>query len=202
MKAEASGAGTKGVPRGERERQILDIAAEQFAVHGFAGASMATIAERAGISKPLIYSYFGSRDQLHLACVHRAGEPLVAAVAAAQGNAPAGARAARTMRAIFSTLDEHRHDWAVLYDPTLPTVTPSGEAAREYRKALNGMGAAGATEVLAASGSTDTDDRSLLTHIWFSTVSAAVRWWQENPEHTAEDMAQRCERIFTALTMV
>ena len=106
------------------------------------------------------------------------------------------------MRAIFATLDEHRHDWAVLYDPTLPAATASGKAAHEYRKALNGMGAAGTTEVLAASGSTDPDDRSLLTHIWFSTVSAVVRWWQDHPEHTAEDMAQRCERIIAALTTV
>ncbi|MBJ8344852.1 TetR/AcrR family transcriptional regulator [Antrihabitans sp. YC2-6] len=200
MKSEPAVAGTKGVPRGEREQQILDVAAAEFASRGFTGASMASIAERAGISKPLIYSYFGSRDQLHLACIRRAGEPLVAAVAAAQTDVPAGARAARTMAAIFAALAEHRFDWAVLYDPTLPSDTISGAAAHDYRKALNGMGAAGATEVLAAEQNTDPDDRSLLTHIWFGTVSAVVRWWQDHPEHTADDMAKRCERIFSALT--
>ncbi|WP_223273975.1 TetR family transcriptional regulator [Nocardia cerradoensis] len=49
-----------------------------------ANASLAELASAAGISKPLIYAYLGSRDGLHQACVHRAGRSLVDAFAAAQ----------------------------------------------------------------------------------------------------------------------
>jgi AcrR family transcriptional regulator len=66
-------AGTKGVPRLDRETQILDIASEQFGTHGFAATSVAAIAERAGISKPLIYNYFGSKEGLYEACLDRGG---------------------------------------------------------------------------------------------------------------------------------
>lgn len=197
--AVANNAGTKGVPRGEREGQILDIAAAEFGLRGYAAASVATIATKAGISKPLIYSYFGSRDLLHLECVRRAGEPLVEAVSGAQTAGPAPERAARTLRAIFGALEGRRYDWAVLYDPTMPPTGVGSEAAHEYRKALNTMGATGAHEVLAAGGNADRDDLSLLTHIWFSTVTAVVRWWLEHPGHSADDMAARCERIFAAL---
>ena len=68
-----SNAGTKGVPRLEREDQILTVASEIFAAESFAAANIQAIADRAGISKPLIYNYFGSKDGLFLACIERAG---------------------------------------------------------------------------------------------------------------------------------
>ena len=61
------GGGTKGVPRADREQQIVSIAIDEFAEHGYAGASMLSIAGRAGISKPLVYQYFGSKDGLYAA---------------------------------------------------------------------------------------------------------------------------------------
>ncbi|MEO6470728.1 MAG: helix-turn-helix domain-containing protein, partial [Aeromicrobium sp.] len=53
-------AGTKGVPRLDRENQILDVAAQEFAAQGYAATNLAVIADKAGISKPLIYNYFAS----------------------------------------------------------------------------------------------------------------------------------------------
>ena len=66
-------AGTKGVPRLDRETQILDIASEHFGTHGFAATSVAAVAAGAGISKPLVYSYFGSKEGLYEACLERGG---------------------------------------------------------------------------------------------------------------------------------
>src|SRR6185312_7553136 len=84
MAETGGGVGTKGVPRADREQQILDAAVAEFGGSGYAHASMAAIARRAGISKPLIYEYFGSKDGLYLACLNRAGTHLVDRVAAAQ----------------------------------------------------------------------------------------------------------------------
>ena len=60
--------GTKGVPRADRTEQILAVAIDEFAERGYSGASMVTIATAAGISKPLIYQYFGSKDGLRKTC--------------------------------------------------------------------------------------------------------------------------------------
>lgn len=193
--------GTKGVPRGERERQILDIAAAEFAAHGYARASVTDIARRAGISKPLIYNYFKSRDGLFLACLHRAGSPLVRAVAAAQTPAPPHLRAADTLAAIFDTLQSRPHDWSIVYDPTVPPSSPIDQEARQYRDRLNELGALGVADVLADAGDHDPADRSLLTQVWFGAVSAMVRWWQAHPAETADDMVARSRRVIAALTM-
>ncbi|AHH97851.1 hypothetical protein GCM10010174_00370 [Kutzneria viridogrisea] len=192
-------AGTKGVPREERERQILDEAAAEFGTHGYAHASVAEIANRAGISKPLVYSYFESKDGLFLACLHRAGPPLVQAVAAAQHPVPGRQRAADTLAAIFTTLEPRPHDWSIVYDPTVPAGSPIEQQARKYRRALNRLGAVGVSEVLADVGGYDAKDESLLTQVWFGVVTAMVRWWQQHPAQTASDMIARSQRVIAAL---
>ncbi|WP_019629958.1 TetR/AcrR family transcriptional regulator [Actinomadura atramentaria] len=196
--------GTKGVPRPEREAQILAAAGREFGTRGHAGASVSRIAAASDVSKPLVYSYFGSREQLHLACVRAAGDRLVAAVRAAEDaapDAPAADRAARTLNALITALDGRRTDWHVLYDPTLPPpeTDSASAAARRYRAALNGMGAAGVADVLARAGDTDPDDGDLLTRIWFATVTAVVRWWDDHPDRTAAELTTRCTRLLTTL---
>ncbi len=45
-------------------RRILDAATEEFAAHGVAGARVDRIAAASGASKPMLYRYFGSKEQL------------------------------------------------------------------------------------------------------------------------------------------
>lgn len=58
--------------RADREQQMLDVAEEVFSEQGFTATTMDEIAERCGVSKPLLYDHFGSKDGLLLACVARA----------------------------------------------------------------------------------------------------------------------------------
>ncbi|MEM0906667.1 MAG: TetR/AcrR family transcriptional regulator [Pseudomonadota bacterium] len=54
------------------KRAILDASLIEFSEHGHAGARIDSIAERAGVSKPLIYSYFGDKDALYAAALREA----------------------------------------------------------------------------------------------------------------------------------
>lgn len=47
------------------KRRILQAALEEFCQLGHDGARVDTIAERAGVSKPMIYAYFGNKDDLY-----------------------------------------------------------------------------------------------------------------------------------------
>jgi AcrR family transcriptional regulator len=57
---------------GRSRRAILDAALVEFAEQGHAGARIDAIAARAGLSKPLIYSYFGDKDALYAAALREA----------------------------------------------------------------------------------------------------------------------------------
>lgn len=188
------GAGTKGVPRADREQQMLDAAAEEFSLHGYAHASMVDVARRAGISKPLVYDYFGSKEGLYLACLDRAGTRLVDGIAAVQQGTSLK-RAVDTLGAIFAALDGRPFDWAVVFDGTLPQGSEVHDAARAYRRRLAELGAQGTSEVLQGSGITDPGDQSLLSTVWASAVSAIVEWWLAHPDESAAAMAERCARM-------
>ncbi len=51
------------------DERMLDAAVREFARHGFAGASMGAVAERAGTTKPTLYANFGSKEELFAASV-------------------------------------------------------------------------------------------------------------------------------------
>lgn len=79
----------KGTPRAprmkrdERERQLLDVAEEVFAENGYQDTTMELIAAEAGITKPVIYDHFGSKENLLVAVVARAREDLLSSTRAA-----------------------------------------------------------------------------------------------------------------------
>src|SRR5271154_210159 len=63
--------GTKRLPRAVREQQMLDAAVLMFSVNGYHETSMDTIAAAAQISKPMLYLYYGSKEDLFGACLNR-----------------------------------------------------------------------------------------------------------------------------------
>jgi AcrR family transcriptional regulator len=71
------------VPRVLREQQLLELAEQLFAERGYAGASMDELARRAGVTKPVVYELFGSKDGLFAACIDRSIERLAEDITAA-----------------------------------------------------------------------------------------------------------------------
>ncbi|STY42091.1 HTH-type transcriptional repressor AcnR [Listeria booriae] len=53
----------------DKRAKILDVAVEEFASHGYKAASTNRICEVAGVSKGLIFHYFGSKEKLYTAAV-------------------------------------------------------------------------------------------------------------------------------------
>lgn len=66
--------------RAERRAQLLAIALDLFATEGFHHVSMDDIAERAEVSKPVLYRHFPSKLDLYLAVVDEQGAILLDAV--------------------------------------------------------------------------------------------------------------------------
>jgi AcrR family transcriptional regulator len=99
---------------------MLDAAVAVFSAAGFHDASMDEIAARAGISKPMVYAYLGSKEELFTACLHREGTRLMEAVVAAVAPPvapplPPDEQLWRGLRAFFAFVGAHRDGWRVLY---------------------------------------------------------------------------------------
>ena len=68
---------------------MLDAAVRVFSQRGYHAASVDEIAETAGISKPMVYAYLGTKEELFTACLHREGIRLIEALVASSGAAAA-----------------------------------------------------------------------------------------------------------------
>src|SRR5438477_480036 len=65
------------LPAVQRRRQLLDVSLEVFAQRGFHGASMAEVAEAAGVTKPVLYQHFKSKRDLYLELLDDVGQRLL-----------------------------------------------------------------------------------------------------------------------------
>ena len=68
------------LPRHERRRQLLDAALEVFVERGYHAAAMDEIAERAGVSKPVLYQHFPGKLELYLALLDESVDGVVETV--------------------------------------------------------------------------------------------------------------------------
>jgi AcrR family transcriptional regulator len=195
-----SNAGTKGVPRVDRENQILDIASAEFGERGYAGASVAAIAQRAGISKPLIYNYFESKEGLFLAAVERAGTLIADEIErVAEGESEGFVRGLETLQGIFTILESQPYIWKLFFDESAPRTGPLAAAIGGYVDRITKTADEGVTVLMHEHGVHDRLDISAMTAVWLSVVDALVNWWLAHPDQTAEQMTRRCARLLGAL---
>lgn len=71
---------TTRLPAAERRRQLLEVALQVFADKGFYGTSMNEVAEAAGVTKPVLYQHFTSKEALYRELVDELGTRLERAI--------------------------------------------------------------------------------------------------------------------------
>ena len=108
--------GTKRLPRAVREQQMLDAAVKVFAANGFSDASMDAMAAQAQISKPMLYLYYGSKDELFSACLARESAKFIDAMSVGFNPALRQRDQTRTVvREFRRYVHENADSWRVLY---------------------------------------------------------------------------------------
>jgi AcrR family transcriptional regulator len=94
------------LPRPARRRQLLSAAQSVFVAQGYHAAAMDDIAERAGVSKPVLYQHFPSKLELYLALLDQHAEALVARVhEALESTTDNHQRVAASVQAYFDFVD-------------------------------------------------------------------------------------------------
>ncbi|WP_167121197.1 TetR/AcrR family transcriptional regulator [Amycolatopsis viridis] len=114
---------------------MLEVAEVVFAERGFAAASMDEIAERVGVSKPMLYEYFHSKEGLLLACVAQARAELREVTErAVEGCTDARTALRSGLRAFFVFARERRQGWSLLRHELALIGTSASEALEATRR--------------------------------------------------------------------
>jgi AcrR family transcriptional regulator len=108
--------GTKRLPRAVREQQMLDAAVQIFSVNGYHETSMDAIAAEAQISKPMLYLYYGSKEELFGACLDRELQRFIDEVRQTIDFTQSPKDLLRNaVLAFLNYIDTNRASWMVLY---------------------------------------------------------------------------------------
>lgn len=169
------------MPRHARERQMIEAAIESFGIQGFHGASMDQIALDAGISKPMLYAYFDSKDGLYLACLRRAGLDLIDSVRSSfNSELNAEAQLRNGFMAFLGYIKDHRAAWNLVRNETLLGQPVFPEEMEHIRALLRQM----VRELLFESSLThevdrgELDDAALpMAAMLLGATEAIANWW-------------------------
>src|SRR3954452_4382335 len=105
------------VPREVRARQLVELGEQLFAERGFAKTSMDELARRAGVTKPVIYELFGSKEGLFEACLEGLAMRLAESIAeAARGAGDPEGRLRAGGLAFLRFAAENRVAYELLYE--------------------------------------------------------------------------------------
>ena len=108
------------LPRSARRRQLLGAAQEVFVAQGYHAAAMDDIADRAGVSKPVLYQHFPGKLDLYLALLEEHAAAMVDAVREALASTTDNKqRVAATIEAYFRFVDEDGGAFRLLFESDL-----------------------------------------------------------------------------------
>lgn len=178
--------------RDDRMEQTLNVAHGLFAERGYADVKMDEIAAAVGVTKPLLYNYFGNKERLYIACMERAGDALEKEVgeAVAATKSPGDALGAG-VHAFFAFLDNDRPAWLVLFDETLPQAGEVAERVAEYRGNILAFVSA---SMLAQLPSDKREGAKVeieaLSTALLGAAEALARWWLRTEAVSANEAAE------------
>jgi AcrR family transcriptional regulator len=103
------------LPATERRALILDAAGRLFGAHGYDATPLEQIAAAAGVTKPILYRHFASKQDLYLALLdrHRDDLPTFTAGLTLEGDAAARLRA--VLDGWFAYVEAHAYSWRMLF---------------------------------------------------------------------------------------
>lgn len=176
--SKSSGMPTSGerLARAQRERLMLEAAGEAFASRGFHGSSMDEIAHASGVSKPMLYRYFDSKEDLYAAYLRATGRELVDRVRAPETRGqPPQVRLREGLRAFLTYVAEHRAGWAVLHGETAGP--PAAQIAREVAELR-------ARIILML---TNLFGDAAFAHAFAGAAESLATWWVNEPEASVDE---------------
>ncbi len=163
------------MPRSERRAQLLDAAQAVFVQHGYHAAAMDEIADRAGVSKPVLYQHFPGKLDLYLALLDTNCVTLEALVREAleTGEGDNEVRVRATIAAYFDFVTREDAAFRMVFESDLT----SEPQVRSRLDSLEMACAEAIAEVIAEDTGVDDERALLLGSALAGMAQVAARHW-------------------------
>ncbi len=178
------------LPRPARRKQLLGAAQEVFVAHGYHAAAMDDIAERAGVSKPVLYQHFPGKLELYLALLDQHSDDLVAKVRRAlESTTDNRQRVAASVAAYFDFVDGNGSDREGAFRLVFESDLKSEPAVRERVERM----VSECVDAIAQTIAHDTgfrEEEALLLSVGLSGLAeVGARWWLASDRRLSKERA-------------
>ena len=184
-----------------RRAQLLSVAREVFAEDGYPGAAMEKIAQRAGVTKPVLYQHFEGKKELYLALLDSDMSRLLAQVSGAIESAHDNpSRIRKGLAAYFNYIEANVDSFRLLFRETMG-------ADPEFRESIDRFHDAAATSIgaiIADETGKSQELAELLARGIMGMSEAAATWWLDRKQEIekaelVESLAELAWRGLAAL---
>jgi len=180
-------AGTR-LPRPARRRQLLGAAQEVFVAQGYHAAAMDEIAERAGVSKPVLYQHFPGKLELYLALLDESVEELVGIVREALSSTTDNKqRVPATFKAFFDFVGSSGEAFRLVFESDLS----NEPAVRERLHRTMGDCADMISQFIREDAGLSDDEAHLLGMALVGMAQVSSRYWLSTDRAIPKDAAEQ-----------
>ncbi len=164
------------LPAAARRAQLIDVGRGVFAARGYEAASVEEIAERASVSKPIVYEHFGGKEGLYAVVVDREVEHIVASIVAAVSHGSPRERLEQAALAFLTYVKERPDGFAVLLRDAPPSKRQGEMPALMYDLADR---VGGIFSELFREAGYDAKAAPIYAHALVGMVAFVGQWWTE-----------------------
>ena len=177
------------MPRSERRAQLLESAQAVFVDRGYHAAAMDDIAERAGVSKPVLYQHFPSKLELYLALLDQHADSLVGRVREALASTTDNRlRVAASVAAYFDFVDGEGPDegaFRLVFESDLR----NDPSVRERVERMTQGCVDAIAETIAHDTGYRAEEAQLLSIGLSGLMEVGARWWLTSPDRIPKERA-------------
>ena len=159
-----------------RRAQLIEVGRGVFAKHGYEATSVEEIAERAKVSKPIVYEHFGGKEGLYAVVVDREVELIVGRIAGAISSGSPRERLERAALTFLTYVKERPDGFAVLLRDAAPSKR-SGEMPALMYDLADRVGDIFAEQFRKAGY--DAKAAPIYAHALVGMVAFVGQWWTE-----------------------
>ncbi len=170
----------------ERREQLLGVARSVFAERGFEATSIEEIAERAGVSKPVVYQHFGGKQGVYAVVVDREVRRLTASLAAAFDARDPRAVAEDAADAFLTYIEEHEEGFRVLIRDA-----PMGMTGGSFASVMSDVAARAETQLVEGFGTQgfDAETAPMYALMLVGAVAHVGEWWLDHRDLPRDQVA-------------
>lgn len=181
------------LPRAERRAQLLSVATSKFGERGYHPTSMDDIAEAAGVTKPVLYQHFNSKEDLYISVIQQVGEVLRERI---DGFAFEGAttydRVREGIDVFFGVFDENSNMLKLFFGSKYVTESVQEEVTRATSRAAESVGT-----LLARARDLSPEEAIVVGRIFVTSVQAIARETDGATEERREAMLSSLALLLT-----